>query len=158
MPGPCTAAEPRAAWVQTIDGVYSVGEAVDPARLAFVAGITTRVAMELPDSFQIGVQVMWNAQKASLGVAYSCGGSYIRCTAYVGSTHSAYGVAQANPADFLQYQRLLGAQRIRIVAEIHSMHYRSRRVCRWAAWRSPPGVAAPTPSKSRSRTPRRSVP
>lgn len=112
--------------IQTIDGVYSVGEAVDPARLAFVAGITNHVAMELPDSFQVGVQVMWNAQKASLGVAYSCGGSYIRCSSYVGSTHSPYGVAEANPADFLQYQRLLGAQRIRIVAEIHSMHYQSR--------------------------------
>lgn len=112
--------------VQTIDGVYPVGEQADPARVAALSRITAKVRAELPDDFHIGVQMLWNAQKASLGVAYSCGGSFIRCTSFVGSTHSAYGVAQSNPSDFLMYRRVLGAHHIRVVAEIHSMHYRSR--------------------------------
>ncbi len=112
--------------IQTIDRVYPVGDHVDPARLAMVAMIVRRVAEELPDTFQIGVQILWNALKASLAVAYTCGGSFTRNTAFVGSTRSVYGTAEADPVGFLQYVRLLGAQRVCLVAEIHSMHYRSR--------------------------------
>lgn len=112
--------------IQTIDGVYPIGESVDPARLASIAAITRKVGEELPASFQIGVQILWNALQASLAVAFACGGSFTRNTAFVGSTASAYGIAQADPSGFLQYVRLLGAQRIRLIAEIHSMHYRSR--------------------------------
>ncbi len=112
--------------IQTIDGVYPIGESVDPARLATVARIVHQVGQELPESFQIGVQILWNALQASLAVAYTCGGSFTRNTAFVGSTTSAYGVAEADPNAFLHYVRLLGAQRIRLIAEIHSMHYRSR--------------------------------
>ncbi len=112
--------------IQTSDGVYPIGDSVDPARLATVAMIVHKVSEELPETFQIGVQIMWNALKASLGVAYACGGSFTRNTAFVGSTSSVYGVAEADPVGFQQYVRLLGAQKIRLIAEIHSMHYRSR--------------------------------
>lgn len=112
--------------IQTIDRVYPVGEAVDPARLAAMAMITHRVSEELPASFQIGVQILWNASRASLAVAHTCGGSFLRCNAFVGSTHSAYGVAEADPMAMLHYIRLLGAERIRLIAEIHSMHFHAR--------------------------------
>lgn len=112
--------------IQTIDRVYPVGEAVDPARLAAIAMIVQAVRNALPAEFHLGVQILWNASQASVGVAYAGGGSFVRCTAFVGSTHSAYGLVQADPVGLLQYVQRLGAADMRLIAEIHSMHYRSR--------------------------------
>ncbi len=111
--------------LQTIDRVYPVGEDVDPARLAAFAAIVSTVRRELPSAFEIGVQILWNASRASLGVAFACGASFVRCTAFVGSSRSLYGPVQADPAGLLTYARQLGAEDIALIAEIHSMHFRA---------------------------------
>ncbi len=112
--------------IQTIDGAYPVGEEVDPARLAAFATIVSRVRREMPDSFEIGVQILWNATRASLGVAFACGASFVRCTAFIGSSRSLYGPVQSDPVGLLNYVRQLGAEGVSLIAEIHSMHFRSR--------------------------------
>lgn len=111
--------------IQTSDQTYPVGEDVDPARLAAMASIVSAVRRELPSSFEIGVQIMWNATRASLGLAFSCGASFVRCTAFIGSTRSLYGPVQSDPIALLNYVKLLGAEDISLIAEVQSMHYQS---------------------------------
>ena len=72
--------------VQTVDRIYPVGEDVDFARLAAMATIVRSVADATGPEFQIGVQILWNALRASLAVRpclwrlvsalYCLGGSY----------------------------------------------------------------------------------
>ena len=111
--------------IQTIDRAYPVGEDVDPARLAAFAAIVSAVRRELPSAFEIGVQILWNASRASLGVAFACGASFVRCTAFIGSSRSLYGPVQADPVGLLNYAKQLGAEDVSLIAEIHSMHFRS---------------------------------
>jgi len=111
--------------LQTIDRAYPVGEDVDPARLAAFAAIVSAVRREMPSAFEIGVQILWNASRASLGVAFACGASFVRCTAFIGSSRSLYGPVQADPVGLLTYAQQLGAEQISLVAEIRSMHFRS---------------------------------
>jgi membrane complex biogenesis BtpA family protein len=110
--------------IQTVDRVYSAADEADYARVAAMAAITKAVAEATGPEFQIGVQIMLNALKASVAVASVCGGSFLRCTALVGATLSAAGIVEANPHDFLTYRARIGANRITLIAEVHSRHFR----------------------------------
>ena len=110
--------------VQTVDRVYHTGEESDPARTAAVALIVNAIAAATGDEFQIGVQLMVNALKASLAVAKVSGGSYIRAGALVGATLTGQGLVEAHPLEVLDYRAKIGAQQIKIIADVESMHFR----------------------------------
>ncbi|MFN8569113.1 MAG: BtpA/SgcQ family protein [Kouleothrix sp.] len=109
--------------VQTVDRVYVKGDDSDPARVAGVANIVRAIDQATGPEFQVGVQIMRNALKASLAVAKVCNGSYLRCGALVGATLTAHGMVEANPHEVLQYRALIGAQHVKLIAEIESMHF-----------------------------------
>src|SRR5919199_1277582 len=110
--------------IQTVDRVYPAADEADYARVAAMAVIAKAVADATGPEFQIGIQIMLNALKASVAVATVCGGSFLRCTALVGATLTASGMVQANPHDFLTYRASLGANHVKLIAEVHSMHFR----------------------------------
>jgi membrane complex biogenesis BtpA family protein len=110
--------------IQTVDRVYPPQDEADYARVAAMAIIAKAVADATGPEFQIGVQIMLNALKASVAVAKVCGGSFLRCTALVGATLSAGGMVEANPHDFLTYRARIGAQEIKLIAEVNSTHFR----------------------------------
>ena len=76
--------------IQTVNRVYPASDEADYARVAAVAAVTKAVADATSPEFQIGVQIMVNALKASAAVAKVCGGSFLRCTALVGTTVGAW--------------------------------------------------------------------
>ena len=121
--------------IQTVDRVYSTGDEADYARVAAVAAITRAVADATPAAFQIGVQIMINALKASAAVATVCGGSFLRCTALVGATLTPSGVVEASPLEFLTYRARIGGNRLKLIAEVESMHFH------WMGGRPVPDVA-----------------
>ncbi len=109
--------------VQTVDRVYLPNDESDPARVAGVANIVRAIDKATGPEFQIGVQIMRNALKASLAVAKVCNGSYLRCGALVGATLTSHGMVEANPYEVLQYRNTIGAQHVKLIAEIDSMHF-----------------------------------
>ena len=109
--------------IQTVDRVYPTGDEADYARVAAMAAITRAVAEATPPDFQIGVQIMVNALKASAAVATVCDGSFLRCTALVGATVTPSGIVEANPLDFLTYRARIGGDRLKLIAEVDSMHF-----------------------------------
>jgi uncharacterized protein len=110
--------------VQTVERVYPLGDEADYARVAGMAAITHAVSQSTGPDFQIGVQIMVNALKASVAIAKVCDGSYIRCAALVGSTMTPWGLVQANPHDFLTYRANIGAKNIKLIVEIDGMHFK----------------------------------
>jgi predicted TIM-barrel enzyme len=75
-----------------------------------------------PD-FQVGVQIMKNALSASLGVAAMTGANFIRATAWIGETDSAFGRVRSNPEQVCAYRRRV-APNVSVVADIHTPHFR----------------------------------
>ena len=110
--------------VQTVDRVYAAGEDSDPARTAAMAIAVKAIADAPGAGFQVGVQLMHNALTASLAVAKVAGASYIRASALVGATFTAYGVVEARPLDVMEYRAKIGAEDIRIIAEVETMHFK----------------------------------
>jgi uncharacterized protein len=110
--------------VQTVDRVYAPGEDSDPARTTAAALVVNAITQATSESFQVGVQLMTNALKASLAVAKVAGGSYIRASALVGATLTPHGMVEAHPLEVMEYRAKISAQRIKIIAEVDSMHFR----------------------------------
>ena len=110
--------------VQTVDRVYTTKDESDPARVAGVANIVRAIDKAAPPDFQIGVQIMRNALKASIAVAKVCNGSYVRCGVLVGATLTAHGIVEANPLDVMQYRAAIGASHVKMIAEVASMHFK----------------------------------
>ncbi len=110
--------------VQTVDRVYGVGDESDPARTTAMGLIVHAVVQATGPRFQVGVQIMRNALRASLAVAKVAGGTYIRAGALVGMTLTASGMVEADPLAVMEYRRKINAQDIRVIAEVHSMHFK----------------------------------
>lgn len=110
--------------VQTVDRVYTTKDESDPARIAGVANIVRAIAQATGPDFQIGVQIMRNAIKASIAVAKVCDGTYVRCGALVGATMSAHGFVESNPLDVLTYRQQINAKHVKLIAEVDSMHFK----------------------------------
>ncbi|HEU0298651.1 MAG TPA: BtpA/SgcQ family protein [Longimicrobium sp.] len=110
--------------VQTVERVYSVRDESDPARTAAMSLVVNAIVQATGGTFPVGVQMMRNALKASLAVAKVAGGSFIRAGALVGATLSEHGMVTPDPLDVMEYRNRIGARGIRVVADVHSMHYR----------------------------------
>lgn len=110
--------------VQTVDRVYSTQDESDPARTAAMALIVRAIADATGQDFQIGVQLMRNAVRASLAVAKVAGGSYVRAGALVGATLSTHGMVQADPLAVMEYRKKIDATDISVIADVDSMHFR----------------------------------
>src|ERR1051325_2839537 len=110
--------------VQTVDRVYSVEDSCDPARATAIGLIVQAIAQESGDDFQVGVQLMRNALKASLAVAKVAGGSFIRAGAVVGATLSDDGMITAHPIEVSEYREKINAGSVKMIADIHYMQFR----------------------------------
>lgn len=104
------------------DRVFAIDEA-DPVIVAAMADIVRAIDQATGPEFQIGVQILRNDLKASLAIANVCGGSFLRCGALIGTTVTASGIMQGNPYDFQAYRARILGERIKLIAEIHSMHF-----------------------------------
>jgi membrane complex biogenesis BtpA family protein len=112
--------------IQTVDKVFPTEDEADYARVAAVAAITHTVSQVTTQSFQIGVQIFVNGISASLAVAKVCGGSFLRITALVGEGDTQWGTVRANTEAFMAYREKLGAQDIKLIAEVEGMHFHWR--------------------------------
>ncbi len=89
-----------------------------------MATIVREIAAATGEEFQVGVQIMRNAIKASLAVAKVSGGTFLRCGVLVGATITGDGIVQGNPLEVMTYRRAIGANDIKMIAEIDSMHFK----------------------------------
>ena len=110
--------------VQTVDRVYSVKDESDPARTTAMGLLVQAITQVTGEEFQIGVQLMRNALKASLAVAKVAGGTFIRAGAVVGMTLTTHGMVEANPLDVMEYRNKINAWDVKVIAEVDSMHFK----------------------------------
>ena len=110
--------------VQTVDRIYSVKDESDPARTTAMGLIVQAIAQATGEEFQIGVQLMRNALKASIAVAKVAGGTFVRAGAVVGMTLTTHGMVEANPLDVMEYRNKIHAWDIKVIAELDSMHFK----------------------------------
>jgi membrane complex biogenesis BtpA family protein len=103
----------------THDRPYLKG-AVGPEIVAAMAviGHEVRRASALP----LGVQVLAGANQGALAVALACGASFVRVEGFVFAHVADEGIIESSAGALLRYRRAIGADRIRVFADIKKKH------------------------------------
>jgi uncharacterized protein len=103
----------------THDRPYLKGN-VGPEIVAALAviGHEVRRAATLP----LGVQVLAGANHAALAVALACGASFVRVEGFVFAHVADEGLIESSAGSLLRYRRAIGADRIRVFADIKKKH------------------------------------
>ena len=83
-----------------------------------VIGAEVRRAIALP----LGVQVLAGANSSSLAVALACGASFVRVEGFVFAHVADEGLIEASAGALLRYRRAIGADHIRVFADVKKKH------------------------------------
>ena len=81
-------------------------------------GSEIRRAVPLP----LGVQVLAGANREALAVAHACGASFVRVEGFVFAHVADEGLIESGAGDLLRYRRKIGADGIRVFADIKKKH------------------------------------
>ena len=103
----------------THDRPYMKGD-VGPEITAAMAviGAEIRRATSLP----LGVQVLAGSNSAALAVALACGASFVRAEGFVFAHVADEGLIEASAGALLRYRRAIGADHIRVFADVKKKH------------------------------------
>ena len=103
----------------THDRPYLKGS-VGPEIVAALAviGHEVRGATRVP----LGVQVLAGANQCALAVALACGASFVRVEGFVFAHVADEGIIESSAGSLLRYRRAIGADRIRVFADIKKKH------------------------------------
>ena len=83
-----------------------------------VIGAEVRRATALP----LGMQVLAGANSSTLAVALACGASFVRVEGFVFAHVADEGLIEASAGDLLRYRRAIGADNIRVFADVKKKH------------------------------------
>jgi membrane complex biogenesis BtpA family protein len=94
--------------------------AVGPEVVAAMAAVGREVrrAAALP----LGVQVLAGANREALAVALACGASFARVEGFVFAHVADEGLIEASSGDLLRYRRAIGAEHVRVFADVKKKH------------------------------------
>ena len=83
-----------------------------------VIGAEVRRASRLP----LGVQVLAGANECAMAVAHACGASFVRVEGFVFAHVADEGLIEACAGPLLRYRKTIGAENIRVFADIKKKH------------------------------------
>jgi membrane complex biogenesis BtpA family protein len=93
---------------------------VPPETVAAMARLATVIVAEGP--LPVGINVLRNDALAALAVAVASGARFIRVNVLSGATVTDQGVIEGMAAELLRCRRLLGAEKVRILADVLVKH------------------------------------
>ncbi len=70
----------------------------------------------------IGVSVLWNDYRAALSIAKVLGAEFVRVPVFVDSVSTDFGTIIAEPESVINYRKSIGAESVRIFADIQVKH------------------------------------
>jgi uncharacterized protein len=94
---------------------------VGPEIVASMAVIGHEIRRAVPAA-PLGVQILAGANQAALAVALACGASFIRAEGFVFAHVADEGLIESSAAALLRYRRAIGADGIRVFADIKKKH------------------------------------
>lgn len=106
--------------VENFGDVPFWGDRVPPETVASMARIATAVVARSP--VPVGINVLRNDALAALAIAQASGARFIRVNVLTGATVTDQGLLQGPAAELLRRRRLLGADGVRILADVLVKH------------------------------------
>jgi len=70
----------------------------------------------------LGVQVLAGANREAVAVAHACGAEFVRVEGYVFAHVADEGLIESSAGELLRYRRAIGAERVRVFADVKKKH------------------------------------
>jgi uncharacterized protein len=83
-----------------------------------VVGAEVRSAVDLP----LGIQVLAGANLSAMAVALACNANFVRVEGFVFAHVADEGLIEASAAKLLRYRRAMGADHVRVFADVKKKH------------------------------------
>jgi membrane complex biogenesis BtpA family protein len=96
------------------------GAEMDMAQVVALASVAARVGEVV--SIPFGIDATFNDCVAGISIALATGASFVRCTAFVDTVITAGGVISPCARKAVLYRRSLGAEHVKILADVHVKH------------------------------------
>jgi membrane complex biogenesis BtpA family protein len=106
--------------VENMHDVPYLRGSVGPEVVASMAVIARAVKAEA--GLPVGVQILAGANLESMAVAHAAGLDYVRAEAYAFAHVADEGLIQSSAAEFLRFRRRIGAERVRVWADVKKKH------------------------------------
>jgi len=94
--------------------------AVGPEIVAAMAAVGRELCRAV--SVPVGVQVLAGANREAMAVAHACGARFVRVEAFVFAHVADEGLLEASAGELLRYRRAIGADGVRIFADVKKKH------------------------------------
>jgi len=130
------------------------GGMVQPHVPAMIAVIGSAVRARFGDALTLGVNILRNDAMSALGAAAACGADFVRINVHVGAAWTDQGLIQGRAHETLRYRRELGAENIKIAADVLVKHAAPagqtdlKEVARETAWRGGADILIVTGSRT----------
>jgi membrane complex biogenesis BtpA family protein len=84
----------------------------------------TLILKEVVDAVKIpvGVKVLFNSFKEQIAMANVTAANFVRVSVWVDTTVTVAGVIEGCAAEAIRYRKMIGAERIKILADVHIKH------------------------------------
>lgn len=96
------------------------GIKLDVPQIAALSAVAARVRQAV--SIPLGIEAVFNDYAAALSVAIVCGAEFIRLPVFVDTVITASGIIDPCSRDAVLLRKSLGAEHVKIFADIHSKH------------------------------------
>src|ERR1051326_3415534 len=106
--------------VENMHDVPYLRGAVGPEIVAAMAVIARAVKSE--SRLPVGVQILAGANKEAMSVAHAAGLDYVRVEGFVFAHVADEGLIQSSAAELLRFRKLIGAERVRVWADVKKKH------------------------------------
>lgn len=93
---------------------------VPPITVAAMAVICRELRGDIP--VEMGVNVLRNDAAAALSIAVACGAEFVRVNVHTGAMLTDQGLIEGQAADTLRLRRALGAEQVKIYADVLVKH------------------------------------
>ena len=94
--------------------------AVGPEVVAAMTAVGQAVRREV--ALPLGVQVLAGANREAVAVAHACGATFARVEGFVFAHVADEGLIEASAGELLRYRRAIGAERVRVFADVKKKH------------------------------------
>ena len=91
-----------------------------PEVVAAMTAIGRELRRELP--LPLGVLVLAGANRQAIAVAHACGAEFVRVEGFVFAHVADEGVIAADAGELLRYRRAIGAERVKVFADVKKKH------------------------------------
>jgi membrane complex biogenesis BtpA family protein len=94
--------------------------AVGPEIVAAMTAMGREIKREV--ALPLGVQVLAGANREAIAVAHACGAEFVRVEGFVFAHVADEGLIEASAGELLRYRRTIGAERVKVFADIKKKH------------------------------------